>query len=183
MRLKVLLGLLALGVLAAVLLEGGQPADDGALAPAAARSAARSNEPQAADLRLAERLRREKISGKVIGEPFGAPSSAAPSRPAAVAARARAPAPPMATPFPYRYAGQISLPSGETQVYLTKASELLLVKAGDVLEGEFRVTSVGEEALEVLHMATQVATLLQYTSLNADSSATTRARRRVAAAQ
>jgi hypothetical protein len=181
MRLRLLLGLLALGVIAAVLLESGQPADEGAPAPAAARSSSKADEPRAADLRLAERLQREKISEKVIGEPFGAPPP--PPRPAAATARARAPVAPMATPFPYRYAGQISLPGGETQVYLTKGSELLLVKAGDVLEGEFRVTSVGEEALEVLHVATQVATLLQYTSLNADSSATTRVRRSVAAAQ
>lgn len=178
MRLKLLLGLLALGVIAAVLLEGGQPADELALAPAAARSASKSGEPQSADLRLAERLQREKISEKVIGEPFGVPPAPPPKR----LARANVPAPVVATPFPYRYAGQISLPDGETQVYLTKGSELLLVKAGDVLEGMFRVTSVGEEALEVVHVASQVATQLQYTSLSADSSATTNARRRVAAA-
>ena len=180
MRLKLLLGLLALGVIAAVLLDGGQPADEVALAPAAARSASKSGEPQAADLRLAERLQREKISEKVIGEPFGVPPAPPPKRPLA---RANVPAPVVAAPFPYRYAGQISLPDGETQVYLTKGSELLLVKAGDVLEGIFRVTSVGEEALEVVHVASQVATLLQYTSLNADASATTRVRRSVAAAQ
>jgi len=178
MRLKVLLGLLALGVLAAWLLDGGRPAQDGELAPVAARGV---QEPAAtADLRLADRLKRERMPEKVIGEPFGALVPPAPPRPVAVA---RAPAAPVAIPFPYRYAGQISLPSGETQVYLTKGSELLLVKAGDVLEGVFRVTSVGEEALEVVHVATQVATLLQYTSLNADSSAATRTRRSVAAAQ
>jgi len=178
MRLKVLLGLLALGVLAAWLLDGGQPAPEGEVAPVAARGA-QAPAPMA-DLRLAERLKREKMPEKVIGEPFGALAPPAPPRPAVVA---RAPAAPVTISFPYRYAGQLSLPSGEVQVYLTKGSELLLVKAGDMLEGQFRVTSVGEEALEVVHVATQVATLLQYTSLNAESSATTRARRRVAAAQ
>ena len=177
MRLRLLLGLLALGVVAAVLLDGGQPALEGAQVPAAVRNA---QEAPTADLRLADRLKREKMPEKVIGEPFGALVPPAPPRPVAVA---RAPAAPVAIPFPYRYAGQISLPSGETQVYLTKGSDLLLVKAGDVLEGVFRVTSVGEEALEVVHVATQVATLLQYTSLSADSSVATRARRSVAAAQ
>ena len=179
MRLRLLLGLLALGALAAWLLDGGQPAREGEVAPVAARGAQESA--PMADLRLAERLKREKMPEKVIGEPFGAPAPSAPPRP--VAAVARAPVAVVVPPFPYRYAGQLSLPSGEVQVYLTKGSELLLVKTGDVLEGVFRVTSVGEEALEVVHVATQVATLLQYTSLNADSSAATRARRRVAAAQ
>jgi len=133
-----------------------------------------------ADLRFAERLKREKMPAEVTGEPFGVPAPIAPPRRAAAA---RAPAAPVAIAFPYRYAGQISLPGGETQVYLTKGGELLLVKAGDMLEGAFRVTSVGEESLEVLHLASHVSTLLQYSSLSGEPAAALRARRRVAAAQ
>ena len=163
MRLKGLLGLLALGAVAAAVFEWNQ-AGDGAVAPAPARGAARLAEPRDAELRLAQRLKRERMSGDVTGEPFGARE--APRQ--ATAPTAAPPLAPLAAPFPYRYAGQLSVDRGERRVYLTKGSELILVKLGDVLDGEFRVTAVGADALEVRHVGSNVATLVQYMRLNAE---------------
>lgn len=163
MRLKGLLGLLALGAIAAAVLEWNQAGDGGA-APAQVRGVAQLAEPRDAEPRLAQRLKRVRMSGEVTGEPFGA-------REATRAATARAAAPPLAavaTPFLYRYAGQLSVDGGERRVYLTKGSELILVKLGDVLDGEFRVTAVGADALEVRHVGSNAATFVQYMRLNAE---------------
>lgn len=108
------------------------------------------------------RLVRERLSGEVTGEPFGARET---TRPIA----APPPPAPVAAPFPYRYAGQLSVEDGKRRVYLVKGNELVLINTGDVLDGVFKVTSIAEDALEVLHVPTAIATQMQFSAMVADA--------------
>jgi hypothetical protein len=111
------------------------------------------------------RLVRERLSGEVTGEPFGA-------REAPRAIAAPPPPAPVAAPFPYRYAGQLSFEDGKRRVYLAKGNEFVLINTGDVLDGVFKVTAIAKDALEVLHVPTAIATRMQYSAMSADAPGT-----------
>lgn len=168
-QLKSPVVLLALGAVAAVAAleawQGTRAASDELVQPAA-RFAARPGQTQDSAPRVPERPMRERLSSEVIGEPFGARE---PPRP--VAASFASPTAPAAAPFPYRYGGQLSLGDGERRVYLTKGNDLLMIQVGDVLDGIFKVTRIDDDALEVLHVPSSVATLMQYSAMTADAAA------------
>ena len=167
-QLKSPLALLAFGAVTAVVAleawQGMRVASDEMVQPAA-RVAARSGQTQDSGPRVPERPIRERLSSEVIGEPFGVRE---PPRP--VAASASPPAP-VAAPFPYRYGGQLSLDDGKRRVYLTKGNDLLMIQVGDILDGVFKVTRIDEDALEVLHVPSSIATLMQYSAMIADAAA------------
>lgn len=85
--------------------------------------------------------------GKVRGELFGAPPP--PPKPAA-SAPIVAPAP-VAPPNPYRFAGKV-VRGGEEQVLLSKGDLVFSVKAGDTVDGTYKVESVGSEAIEFTYL-------------------------------
>lgn len=85
--------------------------------------------------------------GKVRGELFGAPPP--PPKPVA-AAPTVAPAP-VAPPNPYRFAGKV-VRGGEEQVLLSKGDLVFSVKAGDTVDGTYKVESVGSEAIEFTYL-------------------------------
>jgi len=169
MRLNGTLGMLALGAVAAVAaLAGWQQSrqGDATVAQPAARAVPPATRAGDARLPLADRLGREWLSREAIGDPFGAreaPRPGAREAPKPFVATAPAPAP-MAAPFPYRYAGQFSLADGKRHVYLMKGNDLFLINVGDVLDGGFKVTAIAEDALEVLHVPSSIATLMQFSS-------------------
>lgn len=85
--------------------------------------------------------------GKVRGELFGAP----PPPPAPKAsAQVVAPAP-VAPPNPYRFAGKV-VRGGEEVVLVSKGELVFPVKAGDTVDGTYKVESVGNEAIEFTYL-------------------------------
>ncbi len=171
MRLKGTLGMLALGAVAAVAaLEGWQQSRqrDATVAQPAARAVPPPTLAGDAPLPLADRLRREWLSGEAIGEPFGARKAPGPgaheaSRPLVAAAA------PVSAPFPYLYAGQLSVKDGKRHVYLMKGNDLVPINVGDVLDGVFKVTAIAAAEFEVVHLPSATARVIQYASLGTGS--------------
>jgi cohesin domain-containing protein len=68
---------------------------------------------------------------------------------------APAPAPaaaPVAPPLPYRYVGELVLPTG-TQVFLARGDDTFRVSEGETLDGEYRVESLKAGELVFVHLA------------------------------
>ena len=174
MRLNGTLGMLALGAVAAVAaLAGWQQSrqGDATVAQSAARGVPSTTLAGDAPLPLPDRLRREGLSGEAVGDPFGAREAPRPGprvapRPFVAAA---APPAPVAAPFPYRYAGQLSLKDGTRHVYLMKGNDLVPIKVGDVLDGVFKVTAIAAAEFDVVHLPSATARVIQYASLGTGS--------------
>ncbi len=84
--------------------------------------------------------------------PAPAPAGAAPPAP---------PARPVAPPMPYRFAGRLHL-GDAVEVYLMKGEELITVKKGDRLEGQYRVEKIGRTEMTLLHLASGVREKIEY---------------------
>lgn len=169
MSSKTTVGMLVIGAVSAMAaLEGWQQWRAGApeFAQPVARISAPASQTNENAMPFAGRLARQRLSGEVIGEPFGARE----------APRVTVPAPPpvapVAAPFPYRYAGQLGLDDGKKRVYLIKGNDLVLINVGDVLDGVFKVTAISEDSLEVLHVPTAIATQMQFSAMVADAPGT-----------
>jgi hypothetical protein len=111
---------------------------------------------------ILQRLRRERLSGEVVGTPFGT-AEAATRRSAAPAPLVMAP-----PPFPYRYAGQLALVEGGNRVYLSRDDVLVQLREGEVLDGGFKVTRVEQDKVQVLHLQSGKTLELLYASLPGD---------------
>ena len=85
--------------------------------------------------------------GKVRGELFGAP----PPPPAPKASAPIVAAAPVAPPNPYRFAGKV-VRGGEEVVLVSKGELVFPVKAGDTVDGTYKVESVGSEAIEFTYL-------------------------------
>jgi hypothetical protein len=85
--------------------------------------------------------------GDRLGELFGA--SAPPARP--IEPPAAAPEPPTAPANPYKFAARL-IQSGAATVFLAKGERILEVKAGDVLEGGYRVESIAAERIVLVYV-------------------------------
>jgi hypothetical protein len=81
------------------------------------------------------------------GELFGAP----PPPPRAAAPEVSAPPVPTAPPMPYRFAGKV-LKGGEEEVLLSKGDVVFPIKVGDLLDGMYKVESIGAERIELLYV-------------------------------
>jgi hypothetical protein len=64
---------------------------------------------------------------------------------------AAAPAAPVAPPMPYRFAGKL-LQDGKLQVFLAKGDEVVSVRAGDTLDGAYRVQSIDDARITLLYL-------------------------------
>jgi hypothetical protein len=85
--------------------------------------------------------------GRARGELFGAP--AAPPKPAA-APQIVAPAP-VAPPLPYRFAGRV-LKGSEEEVLVSKGDLVFPVKAGDTLDGMYKVEDIRADRIEFIYL-------------------------------
>jgi len=106
----------------------------------------------AAPAGLAALPERESI-GRPRGDAFAARSWAPPAPPpAAPRAPARVAAPrPVVPPMPYRVAGQVVHGEG-AQVVLAKGDTILTVREGEMLEGGYRVESIGPDGVTLLYV-------------------------------
>lgn len=65
-----------------------------------------------------------------------------------------APAPPSPPPLPFRYLGRYT--ADAPLVVLTKGDAMFLAKAGDTLDGGWRVDSIGGPAIQLTYLPLQV---------------------------
>ena len=109
----------------------------------AAQSGVASTQPPSDSLQLPD----TRTLGKVRGELFGAPPPPpAPKTSAPIVAPA-----PVAPPNPYRFAGKV-VRGGEEVVLVSKGELVFPVKAGDTVDGLYKVESVGSEAIEFTYL-------------------------------
>jgi len=95
--------------------------------------------------------------GEARGDPF-APRQWAPETPAA---SAQPPAPP---PMPYRYAGKV-LVDGVEQVLLARGDVVVAVRAGETLEGGYRVESIDAEWISLQYLPLRMRQRIPVTSM------------------
>ena len=147
MRRLLLLGALA-GLVGYPLLDESATSAGMALAQterAETRAAAKAN--------AAERLELPERRGltRTQGELFGAP----PPPPKPITKKAQPPAPvaaaPVAPPVPYRFAGKVRKGS-EEEVLISKGDAVFPVKAGDTLDGMYKVESISAERIDLVYL-------------------------------
>jgi hypothetical protein len=84
-----------------------------------------------------------------------------PPAPAPVASAPPAPVRSAPPPLPYRFAGRLHVGSA-VEVYLAKGDELISVKKGDKLDGQYRVEKIGRTEMTLLHLASGTREKIEY---------------------
>jgi hypothetical protein len=92
-----------------------------------------------------EKLRSRGEGEAVQRNPFARLSFAPPQRAAA------APAVPAAPPLPFRYFGRLTQ-NGRTEVFVMRGDELISVAPGRNIDPQYRVDSVGEQAIAFTYL-------------------------------
>jgi hypothetical protein len=154
----VVLGGLAAAVAVDVMRGDGAAVD----APRPGRGAPTTPSARESALDLTAGLRRERFASEMAGDPFA-------GREAQRSATAAASVPAGPPPFAYRYGGQFRIDTGGWRVYLLKGNDLVHIKVGDVLDGSYKVTAIGAEEFEVVHLPTSTKRVIQYASLDTGS--------------
>jgi len=106
-------------------------------------------------------------------DPFSA-QNWTPTPPKRAVAPAAAPAPPVAPPLPYRYVGELVLPTG-TQVYLARGDDTFRVSEGQTLDAEYRIESVKPGEMVFVHLATGQQQTMRFSLPGEDTDAQARA--------
>jgi len=154
-----LAALACIGVAAFVLLPERTSAPDDAAATSAAVTgiAARSEEGRFAALPPREGLGRQR------SDPFGVSIAPTPRVPAAQAAPKVPPAP-TPPPMPYRVAGQL-VRDGVPQVVLARDDRVMIVREGEMLDGGYRVESIGPNGVTLVYTALDARETLPFSSV------------------
>jgi hypothetical protein len=87
--------------------------------------------------------------GRARGELFGAPPAPPPPKP--VVAAAPAPVVAVAPPLPYRFAGRVRR-GAEEEFLVSKGDFITPVRAGDVLDGTYRVVAAKADGIELIYL-------------------------------
>jgi hypothetical protein len=138
--------LLVVAVIAVVAMVAYQPAREsakGAMSEAPAPAAA-----VRADAAPSLVVPDKRGLGRTRGELFGAPP---PPPPPPVVAAPPAPVVAVAPPLPYRFAGRVRKGS-EDEFLVTKGDLIIPVRAGDVLDGTYRVVAVKADGIELVYL-------------------------------
>jgi hypothetical protein len=106
---------------------------------------------RAAPAQSAENLQLPDRQGlaRARGELFGAPPP--PPAPKRAAPAPVVEAPPVAPPVPYRFAGRVLRGSAE-EVLVSKGEIVFPIRAGDTLDGTYRVESITAERIELVYL-------------------------------
>lgn len=107
------------------------------------RAAAKAN--AAERLELPERRGLTRTQGELFGTPPPKPITKKAQPPAPVAAA------PVAPPVPYRFAGKVRKGS-EEEVLISKGDAVFPVKAGDTLDGMYKVESISAERIDLVYL-------------------------------
>lgn len=71
------------------------------------------------------------------------------------------PPPPVAPPLPYRFVGQFHGDSG-FDIYLGRGEEIFPARAGDTLEGQYKIESLSTTEVAFMHLASNTRQTLQF---------------------
>jgi hypothetical protein len=125
--------------------------DDGPESPAprALPDGARAGSAASPDIR-AELPQRVPLQ-RTAKDPFSIQSWTPAPRPAPAAAAPAAAPRPVAPPLPYRYVGELVLPTG-TEVFLARGDDTFRVSEGQTLDGEYRVQSLKPGEMVFVHL-------------------------------
>lgn len=147
MRVRRLLLLGAAAIVGYVLLD--EPAPRGGLAVAQTE---RADTRTTRKVTPAERLELPERRGlsRTQGELFGAPPPPTPVAKKPQPAPVVAPTP-VAPPVPYRFAGKVRKGS-EEEVLISKGDVVFPVKAGDTLDGMYKVESISAERIDLVYL-------------------------------
>jgi hypothetical protein len=103
------------------------------------------------------------------GDPFRAQSWEPPVE-QRVRRAAPPPPPPQAPPIPFAYMGKL-VDEGTTTVFLARADRNYVVRAGDTIDGTYRIEKVGDEALEFVYLPLKAKQTLPFTATAAPAAA------------
>ncbi len=93
-----------------------------------------------------------------------APAAPTPTPLPAPSAQPPLPAPPQAPPFPYQLIGRLSQ-AGQVQALLGSEQRSLAVRAGDTIDGQWRVQAIGDDSLELLWLPGPLPQTLRFKPL------------------
>ncbi|TMH21005.1 MAG: hypothetical protein E6H70_00115 [Betaproteobacteria bacterium] len=100
------------------------------------------------------------VLGRIAADPFSAQSWLPRRKPAVVSA----PPDPVTPPLPYRFAGQFHRESG-IEVYVARGEEIYPVKAGDTLDGQYKVDSVSATEVSFIYLPSGARQTVQFSAL------------------
>lgn len=123
-----------------------QPGGTTAPVPPAVQAVPEAKRTTGAFVGALSELDRAPLSSRMHQDPFmlGLPQPR-PS-PAPVASAPTRPAPPA---FPYKYAGTLKNTNGVTEAFLLRGADLVPIKAGQLLDGTWRIEALTEDRIEV----------------------------------
>jgi hypothetical protein len=96
------------------------------------------------------------------GDPFRAQSWEPPVE-QRVRRAAPPPPPPQAPPIPFAYMGKL-VDDGTTTVFLARADRNYVVRAGDTIDGTYRIEKIGDEAVELVYLPLKARQTLPFTA-------------------
>ena len=149
--------------LVAVKWAGGQDRADNGVAAArradeAAKPARGAPAPAAATERVPE-LRLDLLGSRKspapAGDPFQARSWAPQPDPEEVSRRRLPPPPPQAPPLPFAYLGKL-VEDTTTTVFLARQDRNYIVRAGDTIDGTYRVERIGDDGLVLTYLPLKI---------------------------
>ena len=144
--------------LVAVKWAGGQDSADTGVAAARVAPASAAATERASELRLD--LLGSRTSPAPAGDPFEARSWAPPPEPEANRRRLPPP-PPQAPPLPFAYMGKL-VEDATTTVFLARQDRNYVVRAGDTIDGTYRVERIGDDALVVTYLPLKIQQTLPF---------------------
>jgi hypothetical protein len=130
--------------------------------PGKSAAAQASPAPDTPHLALDKLQRNDDLDDAALRDAFQVTSWAPPPPPPAPPAPPPPPSPP---PLPYRYMGQL-LEDGTLTVFLTRQNQNYAVKAGDALDGGYRVDSINNQRMVLTYLPLNMQQSLAIGNLN-----------------
>ena len=102
-----------------------------------------------------------RTSPAPAGDPFQARSWAPAPDPEETSRPRRPPPPPQAPPLPFAYLGKL-VEDATTTVFLARQDRNYVVRAGDTIDGTYRVERIGDDALVVTYLPLKIQQTLPF---------------------
>jgi hypothetical protein len=103
----------------------------------------------------------KRVAAAPAGDPFGAQSWEPPEQ--RVRRNLPPPPPPQAPPIPFAYMGKL-VEDATTTVFLARQDRNYIVRAGDTIDGTYRVEKIGDDALELVYLPLKARQTLPFTA-------------------
>jgi hypothetical protein len=103
----------------------------------------------------------KRVAPAPAGDPFGTQSWEPPEQ--KVRRNLPPPPPPQAPPIPFAYMGKL-VEDATTTVFLARQDRNYVVRAGDTIDGTYRVEKIGDDALELVYLPLKARQTLPFTA-------------------